>query len=369
MKLVEIYQLNNLPKIELDNNDYLFIIYSREINVIKKIMEAIVVSYNNINYHILTHKTYFYDPKNIINFYDFLDFNYQKYCLFHTKKTYSKSKYYLFYDYNINYLLVDKLYENIKNIRENIKETEININFLSNDIFSYNNILDLVLPVLNITRKFSDFPLDINKLNILSIGEKGILHNKKINYIKFYINNIIFKIGYNIKNNNKKIRLITNFFKKEEEKSYISSLFSFPNFIKNKNNEDKDNKEKDNKENNDNDKESCDENIINFNDDMFDNINYNDYNSVEEKSICIYNKCKYIDNYFDNMFQNDNIITIELLTDNLFEYNKINENINIDIFDNYTTYKDQLHFFIIFNDFINKENNNNSYYFNYDNIC
>ena len=75
MKLVEIYQLNNLPKIELDNNDYLFIIYSREINVIKKIMEAIVVSYNNINYHILTHKTYFYDPKNIINFYDFLDFN------------------------------------------------------------------------------------------------------------------------------------------------------------------------------------------------------------------------------------------------------------------------------------------------------
>ena len=363
MKIIKIYQLNNLPKIEQNDDDYLFVLYSREMGMIKKIMEAIVVSYNNINYHILIHKTYFYDPKDIINLFDFLDFHYQKYYLFHTKKTYSKDEYYLFYDYNINYLLVNKLYNNIKNIRENIKETEINVNFLSNEIFIYNNILDLVLPIINITRKFTDIPLDINKLNILSIGEKGILDNKKINYIKFYINNIVFKIGFNIKNNNKKVRLITNFFKKEEEKSYIPSLFSFPNFRKSKNNNNKNENENENKN------EKQDENIINLNDDIFDNINYNDYNSIEQKCICIYNKCKYISNYFDNIFKNDNIITIELLTENLFEYQKFNENIDINIFDNYTTYKDQLHFYIIFNDYINHENNKNDYYFNYDNIC
>ena len=119
----------------------------------------------------------------------------------------------------------------------------------------------------------------------------------------------------------------------------------------------------------DNYNENQNENIIDLNDDIFDNINYNDYNSIEQKCICIYNKCKYINNYFDNIFKNDNIITIELLTENLFEYQKFNENIDINIFDNYTTYKEQLHFYIIFNDYINHENNKNDYYFNYDNIC
>ena len=52
MKIIEIYQLNNLPKIEQNDDDYLFVLYSREMGIIKKIMEAIVVSYNNINYHI-----------------------------------------------------------------------------------------------------------------------------------------------------------------------------------------------------------------------------------------------------------------------------------------------------------------------------
>ena len=350
MKIVKVYGISNLPKLDDLNDEYLFIVYVKEIPIIKKIIEYIIISYNNLNWYILIPKIYINDEKKIILFFEYLEFSYQKYCLFKIGKTKKKEELFLFYDYNINYEVVNKIYNNVKEIKKYINETEVNVNYISNTIFIYENILDLVIPISNIINKILCINLDIDNVNILSIGTKGTLNNKIINYIKFSIENVIFKIGFNIKNNNKKIRLISNFYKKDENKSYITSFLELTKLKKKEDVDDDD-----------------DINIINIDDEIFNNINYNDYNSIEQKCLSIYNKCNTIPEYFDKILLNDNIITIEILFEKLCNVESISEDINLNIFDNYIEYKKQIYKYINFNEKIG--NMNKDCYFNYDNIC
>ena len=321
MKLIEVYGILNLPKLNNLEEEYLFIVNVREIPLIKKIIEHLIISYNNLNWSILIPKKYLKDEKNIILYFEYLDFSYQKYCLFKKGKCKKKEELFLFYDYYINYV--------------------------SNTVFTYENILDLVIPIINIINKLFKKSIEIENINILSIGTKGSLNNKIINYIKFNIENIIFKIGFNIKNNNKKIRLITNFYKKSVDKSYLSSLLELTHFSKKEDNEDID--------------------LIDINDEIFNNINYNDYNSVEQKCVSVFKKCNNLSKYYDKIIMDDNIITIELLLDILYENEDINENIKLSIFDNYIEYKKQIYNYINFNEKIG--DTNKDCYFNYDNIC
>jgi hypothetical protein len=337
MKVIEVYNVNGLPKLE-DIDRYIIVICNREINAIKRIMEGLVISYNELCYQILIPKCYFEEEHKYIDFFDFLNFNYQKYCLFSKGSSLSEDKYYLFYDFCVNYKKLDLLNDNFKLISNNINYNKIDINYIINDTFEY-NLLHLLIPIINIALKLHKINYETVDIEVISLGGNITLENKKKNFIKFSIkckNNInnnyyfTFKIGFQFKNDNCKFRLIVDYENNNTE-TENKSIWNFANFIRNNQNQ------------NINQNQINEEDYEEINENEF---NYDDYTSIEIKCISDYNKLlkeKEKEKIYDNILNIDNNILIDINLNNIFDNQKIINELNfIEIFDNINDFKKQI---------------------------
>ena len=277
MLFVNVYTPTNMPKentLECLNKTVMFVICNKELRTINSLLDKITHKYNKIIYKIIIPKIYFTKKKKIYQQIDFLYNNHQKYCLLHRHNHFSLNDYYLFYDFNINYSLVFSI--------KITEYNELNVNYLTLDHFD--DLPNIIIPILNVVSYLYGIDLDINKLKFISIGQTGVLEHKKNIYAKFTYQNMIFKIGYG---NNQKIRSVKSYLLKQNKPlSYIwDTLLPNKTISHPKNTEE----------------------TFDMVDDS-DEIDYSDYNVLQTKCINEYDLA--IDKH-DNVHMTDNVLYIE----------------------------------------------------------